>query len=273
MTPRAARRRIASRTVAIASGKGGVGKSTVSLNLALALAEASARTGLLDADFYGPDIPLMVGLVQRRELKTWALATNQALFAKLVLSPVERFGLKIMSNGFILTEEQPWLMDGMTTELLMHQLVNDVDWGDLDWLIVDLPPGTADVQQALLRRIQLDGALLVVTPQDVAHLDAKKVVSMCRRAKVRILGGIENMSGFVCPHCGELTPVFSTVPAERSVWSLGIERLGAVPFDPSISAAGDSGMPALVAHPESAYAAAFRALAATLTSSLSEPAP
>lgn len=256
--------------VAVGSGKGGVGKSTVSLNLALALAAGGAAVGLLDADVYGPNIPLMVGLVRTDWEQSWTLARNPAL-GELRLEPVRRFGLALMSAGFIIGEDQPLVWEAPLVRLLARQLLRNVAWGALDYLIVDLPPGTADVQQALAEEIPFSGALLVVTPQDVAHLDAKKAVQMYRRFGVPILGGVENMSGFLCPHCGEPADIFPRVPAARSIWAMGVEQLGAVPLDPAVSRAGDRGKPLLITHPDSPQAAAFRAAAQRLAARLAEP--
>lgn len=250
----------ARRVIAVGSGKGGVGKSTVSLNLALALREAGRRVGVLDADLYGPNIPLMVGLVREKWGGDWTLAQRGG---GMKIPPVERFGLQIMSAGFLVGEDQP-LADASLIRLLAAQFMWQVGWHDLDDLIVDLPPGTADAQQVFLRTVPFAGAILVVTPQDVAHLDAKKAVQMYRAAGVPILGGIENMSGFVCPDCGKRHDLFARVPPARSIWAMGIEKLGEIPIDPLVSRSGDTGQPLVVAHPGSLQAQAFRDIAARL---------
>ncbi len=240
-------------TIAVGSGKGGVGKSTVSLNLALALAADGAAVGVLDADLYGPDIPLMVGLARN----AWSREQTP-------LPPIERYGLKIMSAGFIIAEDQPMGVSGATVRMLLTQ----VAWGALDYLVIDLPPGTADVQQGLLQTIPLSGAVLVVTPQDVAHLDGRKALRQYTDAKVPVLGGVENMSGFVCPHCGEISDIFVRVSEARSIWALGVDKLGAITLDPALSRAGDTGRPLLVADPHSPQAAAFRYVAQRLKDKL-----
>jgi ATP-binding protein involved in chromosome partitioning len=255
--------------VAVGSGKGGVGKSTVSLNLALALAESGRAVGILDADLYGPNIPLMVGLVREKWGQDWTLA-RFGPGARTKIPPVERFGLKIMSAGFLVGEDQP-LADAALIRLLANQFMWQVDWGSLDYLIVDLPPGTADAQQVFVRAVSFAGAILIVTPQDVAHLDAKKAVQMYRRERVPILGAVENMSGFICPDCGNRIDLFSRVTDARSIWAMGIDRLGDVPLDPAVSQAGDTGRPLLVSHPESPQSEAFRQLAARLRRKLEEP--
>jgi ATP-binding protein involved in chromosome partitioning len=217
--------------VAVASGKGGVGKSTVSLNLARALAEQGHRVGLLDADIYGPDIPLMLGLKQTRELKQWALGRNPS-FGAPRLEPVEALGLKVMSVGFLLAEQQAFELPAALLSGVTRQLIDGVDWGVLDVLVVDLPPGTADLQQHLFANENVAGALIVVGPQDAAHLDARKLVSVLRSAGVPIIGAVENMSGLACPHCGERIDVFPRVHESRSVLR-EIPLIGTVPLDPA----------------------------------------
>lgn len=252
--------------MAVASGKGGVGKSTVSLNLALALSERGQRVGLLDADLYGPDLALMVGVTRRTPTKGVTIWRNRAVVAEKgpSIKPLERFGIQLMSMQFLVAEDQALAWSRPLVELLLQRFATDLDWGELDTLIVDLPPGTADVQQMVAERLNLDGALLVVTPQDVAHLDAKKVVAMFERSGVPVLGAVENMSGLRCPCCNTEIDVFPRVAEERSLWGQGIECLGRIPLDPSVAQAGDRGQPLLVADPESAPAQAFGDLAGRL---------
>src|SRR5690348_9566227 len=246
--------------IAVGSGKGGVGKSTVSLNLALALSQRGRNVGILDADLYGPNIPLMVGLVREKWGGDWTLAQRGN---KAKIPPVERFGLQIMSAGFLVGEDQP-LADASLIRLLAAQFMWQVGWHDLDDLIVDLPPGTADAQQVFLNAVPFAGAVLVVTPQDVAHLDAKKAIQMYRRAKVPILDGVENMRGLTCPDCGNSHDRSPRVPEARSIWAMGIDKRGESPLNPLVSQAGDNGRPLLITHPESPQAAAFRELAEKL---------
>jgi ATP-binding protein involved in chromosome partitioning len=215
-------------TIAVASGKGGVGKSTVTLNLALALAPR-ANVGILDADLYGPDIPAMLGLTRLRDADRWTVWSR----GQNRLRPIEERGLKVMSAAFLLGERQVMPWSSMTLPFVLRQLVGDVDWGALDFLLIDLPPGTADLQVEVFKTVPLDGVLLVVGPQDVAHLDAKKVVTLVRDADVPLLGAVENMSGFVCPGCGETHDVFPPVQPERSLWADGVERLAKLPLDPA----------------------------------------
>ena len=251
----------ASHVIAVASGKGGVGKSTLTLNIALALARDGAKVGVLDADLYGPDIPLMVGLKREqraRELQLWRLGRP------IALPPVEVHGLRLMSIGFLVGEDQALSLPAMSTELLLRQLVTETAWGELDYLLIDLPPGTGDVQQQLVRMLRLDGVVVVVGPQDVSHLDAKRLLELFSDGGIRVLGAVENMAALICPHCGETISVFGEVPASRSIWSLGVRRLGSIPLDPALA----SGPPVLVAAPESAPAREIVAIAAAIAKQL-----
>lgn len=249
--------------VAVGSGKGGVGKSTVALNLALALSERGHATGVLDADVYGPDIPLMVNIKRSQWLRNWDLWKSKKV-GGLTLEPVERFGVKFMSTGFLIGEDQPLALEAESVEMIMRQFSQDVVWGELDYLIVDLPPGTADLQQRLTRTVPLTGAIIVVTPQDAAHLDAKKVLNMYRNAGVKIFGGVENMSFLLCPECGEEIEMFPKVREDRSLWAMGVEPLVKLAFDPALGRAGDAGTPLLVSSPDHPESVVFRDLAARL---------
>ena len=246
--------------LAVSSGKGGVGKSTVSLNLALAFAAEGWPTGLLDADIYGPDIPLMVGLTRRAPAKGVTIWRNPKEGRKI--EPLERFGIKLMSTQFLVGENQALSWSAPLVDLLLQRFTDDIAWGDIDFLVIDLPPGTADIQQQLARRLPLNGAVVVVTPQDAAHLDAKKVLAMFEQLAVPVVGGIDNMSGLACPSCGHIIEVFEPVAPERSIWATGLERLIHIPIHRSIAGAG--GRPLLVEHSESAEAEAFRTLARRL---------
>ena len=217
--------------VAVGSGKGGVGKSTVTLHLAYALRRHGWNVGILDADLYGPDIPLMLNLKRERDAKRWDLWRG----GDVRLEPLERDGLQVMSVGFLIGERQSLTLAAPLLGAALRQLVTQVEWHGLDVLLVDLPPGTADLQQQLVGVVALAGALVVVGPQDVAHLDARKFVRFLRDADVRVLGGVENMSGLLCPHCGERIEVFPSGPAERAIWADGVPLLGRIPLDPDLT--------------------------------------
>ncbi len=239
-----------------------MGKSTVSLNLALALAAQGWPTGLLDADIYGPDIPLMVGITRRAPTKSVTIWRNPKHGRRI--EPLERFGIKVMSTQFLVAEDQALSWSAPLVELLVQRFTSDIAWGKIDFLVIDLPPGTADIQQQMARHLDLSGALVVVTPQDAAHLDAKKVLAMFEQSSVPIIGGVENMSGLLCPCCGSLIEVFSPVAPARSIWAAGVDRLAGIPIHAAV--AGDDGRPLLVEHPGSAEAEAFRTLARRLKS-------
>ncbi|MFA5890278.1 MAG: P-loop NTPase [Actinomycetota bacterium] len=246
--------------IAVGSGKGGVGKSTVSLNVALALGDTGARVGLLDADLFGPNIPRMLNLMRRESVSSWELARNPELGATRI-EPMEKFGMKIMSSAFIIGEDHPLTLQSSFVDMIVRQFFHDVAWDDLDYLIVDLPPGTADLHQTLVSRFPLSAAIVVVTPEDVAHLDGRKAIEMFRRARVRMLGGVENMTFLQCPHCKEEIELLPRVAAERSIWSRGVSRLAQVPFDPNVAIAGETGWPVMITAPHSEAALAFRAVA------------
>jgi ATP-binding protein involved in chromosome partitioning len=238
--------------VAGASGKGGVGKSTVAANLAVALAELGHRVGVLDADIYGPSMPMMFGITDRPRIEV-----NRVI-------PFERYGVKVMSLGFIVDTDTPVIWRGPMVMKALEQLMGDVEWGELDYMIVDLPPGTGDAQLTITQRVPLSGAVIVTTPQDVALIDARKGLAMFRKVNVPVIGIVENMSGFVCPHCGERTDVFKSGGGRRTAELLGTPFLGAIPLDPEIVAGGDLGQPIVVARPEGAHAQAFRRVAETV---------
>ncbi len=246
-----------SHVIAVGSGKGGVGKSTVASNLALALARAGARVGLMDADVYGPNLPLMLGVT----------ATPQSENGKIV--PVPAHGIRLISMGFFLKEDEPVIWRGPMLHGVMKQFLGDVDWGTLDYLVIDLPPGTGDVQLTLSQVIPLSGAVIVTTPQDVALLDARKAIAMFKKVNVPILGIIENMSGFVCPHCNERTEVFGSGGGQKTAERLGVPLFGSIPLDPKLMRASDSGQPLLVTAPDSPLAQVFidvaRAVAARVS--------
>jgi len=220
--------------IAIASGKGGVGKSTVATNLALALARTGARVGLMDADVYGPSVPLMLGAVGARP----AAAQKEGW-----MEPVERHGIKFMSIGLLTGRDTPVIWRGPMASKLIQQFLGQVDWGELDYLLIDLPPGTGDVQLTLTQAAPLSGAVIVTTPQDVAVGVTMRGLRMFEQVQVPILGVVENMSGFVCSHCNKTTDVFRTGGGEKAAIEFGVPYLGAIPLDASVAAAGDAGRP------------------------------
>lgn len=221
--------RPAKRVIVVASGKGGVGKSTVALNVARAL-RVHGATGILDLDFYGPNIPAMLGVTHSWWMKEWTIAKR----VPMKIPVLERNGLQIMSAGLILGDDQPLGFDAQTAQLLLRQFVRNVMWHDLEYLVVDLPPGTSAVQHMLLKELRPDAAIVVVTPQELAHLDARKAVQMLRAAHIRVIGGVENMTHFCCEHCGGTTQLSAVAP-DNTIWAMGIERLASLPFDTGLA--------------------------------------
>jgi ATP-binding protein involved in chromosome partitioning len=235
--------------VAVASGKGGVGKSTVAVNLAVRLAQLGHRVGLLDVDIYGPSIPTMFGITER---------------PRVVGERVQAFvkdGVRLMSLGSIVDADTPIVWRGPMVVKAIEQMLNDVDWGELDYLILDMPPGTGDAQLTVTQKIPLAGAVIVTTPQDVALIDARKGLAMFRKVNVPVVGIVENMSSFVCPHCGQATDIFKRGGGERTAELLGTRFLGRIPLDPAIVQGGDAGVPIVVAQPQGPHAEAFRQVA------------
>jgi ATP-binding protein involved in chromosome partitioning len=241
------------RIIAIASGKGGVGKSTVSANLAVALARAGKRTGLLDADIYGPSQPRMMGVNQR----------PQSPDGKTIL-PLHAHGVTLMSIGLMLKEGEAVVWRGPMLQGALQQMMGQVAWGELDALIVDLPPGTGDVQLTLSQKYPITGAIVVSTPQDVALIDARKALDMFEKTRVPILGIVENMSTYICPNCGHEAHIFGHGGARAEAERLGIPFLGEIPLELSIRLSGDGGTPVAAARPDSPEARAFAAIAERL---------
>ncbi len=243
--------------IAIASGKGGVGKSTVTTNLAVALSQAGAKVGLMDADVYGPSIPLMVG------------AENEKPYTQgSKIIPIQRFGVSMMSLGFLLEDGQAVMWRGPMVAGTVRQLLADVEWGDLDYLLVDLPPGTGDAPMSLAQLVPLTGVVIVTTPHNVAANIAGKSVHLFRRLNAPILGVVENMAGYLTPS-GEILRVFAGTSGEELAASLKIPYLGSLPLDPAISEAGDLGVPAIISSPDRPHAAAFHEIAGRLAQQVS----
>src|ERR671915_69874 len=244
--------------VAVASGKGGVGKSTVAANLAVALALEGASVGLLDADITGPNIPLMLGV------EGAPVASPEGK-----ITPLERYGVKVISIQFFVPEGQPIVWRGPLVGGAIQQFLRDVDWGELDYLVIDLPPGTSDAQLTLAQAVPISGALLVTTPQDVALLDVQKALAMFRRLSVPVMGIVENMSAFICPDCGGVTEIFGRGGGERFAQEHGLEYLGGVPLDVKVRQGGDAGVPAVAQREPGLAAEVLRALARTVAARMS----
>ncbi len=250
--------------IAVSSGKGGVGKSMVATNLAVALAKEGLRVGLLDADIYGPNIPRMFGETRRPRV------TGDK--GSEMIEPLEAHGVLLMSLGFLLEEEQPAIMRGPLISGVLKQFLGQVSWGSLQLMVVDMPPGTGDAQLSLVQTIDIDGAVMVTTPQAVSVGDVRRGVKMFERVNTRILGIIENMGGLVCPHCGELIDVFGSSGGERLSREMGLPFLGSVPLDPSVRRAGDAGTPTVTSAPDSPAGRALTDLAGQLLRSVRLPA-
>lgn len=235
--------------IAVASGKGGVGKSTVAVNLAIALAKEGFSVGLLDADIYGPSIPLMLGV------------NEQPLFDGQKLIPIEKYGIKLMSLGFLVDSSDPVIWRGALVTRALQQLMSDVKWDGVDLILFDMPPGTGDAQLTLSQNVALDGAIIVSTPQDVALADAVKGVQMFRKVNVPILGIVENMSYFICSNCGGRHEIFDHGGVKRACQKIGTELLGEIPLDGEIRVGGDKGIPVVANSDNSANAVAFNDVA------------
>jgi ATP-binding protein involved in chromosome partitioning len=232
--------------IAVGSGKGGVGKSTTAVNLAVALARLGARVGLLDADIYGPSVPAMLGLSGRPESPD-----NKSI------EPMRAFGVETMSIGYLIEDETPMIWRGPMATSAMTQFFNDTLWDDLDYLLIDLPPGTGDIQLTLTQKIPLAGAVIVTTPQDIATLDAKKALKMFEKVEVPVLGIIENMAVHTCRNCGQVEHLFGEGGGERMAAQYGVPLLGSLPLEIGIREQGDAGTPITAAAPESTAAQAY----------------
>ena len=249
--------------IAVASGKGGVGKSTTAVNLALALAAEGARVGILDADIYGPSQPQMLGVGQRRPEIVGEQGQQQML-------PINAYGIQSISMGYLVTEDTPMLWRGPMATGALQQLLMQTRWDNLDYLIIDMPPGTGDIQITLAQKVPVTGAVIVTTPQDIALLDAKKGIEMFRKVNVPILGVIENMAIHICSNCGHEEHVFGEGGGERIARDYQTELLGSLPLDLSIRADADRGKPSVAADPESAISQKYRAIARKLAANVQQ---
>jgi len=238
--------------IAVASGKGGVGKSTTAANFALALKDEGLKVGILDADIYGPSMPRLLGVHGQPQ----QLAGNR-------LDPMRAYGLKIMSMGFLVDEETPMIWRGPMVMSALTQMLKDVAWGELDVLVVDMPPGTGDAQLTMAQQVPLAGAIIVSTPQDLALIDARKGLNMFKKVNVPVLGIVENMSTFICPHCGERSDIFGHGGAKEEAAKLGVPFLGEVPLTMAVRETSDAGKPLVATDPSSPAAEAYRVIAAS----------
>ena len=246
--------------IAVSSGKGGVGKSTVAANLAVSFARDGKKVGLLDADIYGPNIPVMFGEKRRPQV------TGTRGQERIV--PLEAHGVKLMSLGFLLEEEQPAIMRGPLVTGVLKQFLEQVEWGELDVLVIDLPPGTGDAQLSLVQTIDIDGAVMVTTPQEVSTGDVRRAIRMFERVNTDVLGIIENMSGFACPSCGDTHQIFGSGGGRSLAEATGVGFLGQVPLDTAVRTAGDTGQPTAASAPDSPAGEAFSEIAARVMSAV-----
>jgi ATP-binding protein involved in chromosome partitioning len=251
--------------IAVASGKGGVGKSTTAVNLALGLRDLGLKVGILDADIYGPSMPKLLAIREKPQ----TIGGNR-------LKPIERYGMPVMSIGFLIEEETPMIWRGPMVMSALTQMLREVEWGTLDVMVVDMPPGTGDAQLTMAQQVPLKGAVIVSTPQDLALVDARRGIAMFRRVNVPVLGIVENMSTFICPHCGGRSDIFGHGGARHEAERLGVPFLGEVPLDMIIREKSDAGLPVVASAPDSEHAKIYRGIAARVRDSLagaSRPAP
>lgn len=244
--------------IAVASGKGGVGKSTIAANLALALKSIGLKTGLMDADIYGPSVPRLMGITG---IKPETTDTGK-------IKPLAVYGIKVMSMGFMIDENAPIIWRGPMVSKAIKQFLYDVDWGNLDILVIDMPPGTGDAQLTLAQKSPLSGAIIVTTPQDIALIDARKGLEMFRKVGAPVLGLIENMSMFICPHCGKKTHIFGQDGAKREAEKIGCDFIGSLPLDSKIRETSDLGTPVVTAEPESPHTNTFTKIAKEIAEKL-----
>lgn len=245
-------------TIAVASGKGGVGKSTVAVNLAASLARSGAKVGLLDLDIYGPSIPTMMGVNEPIQMTQGGR-----------MIPIVNYDIKMISVGFVLEEDAPLIWRGPLVMQIVKQFLKDVEWGELDYLVIDLPPGTGDAQLTLAQTIPLTGAIVVTTPQDISLIDARRAITMFEKIAVPVLGIIENMSYFLCPHCGEKTEIFSSGGGEKTSQKYNVPLIGKIPIDTEIRVGGDAGKPIIISNPKSPQSVEFINIGCAVASMIS----
>ena len=239
--------------IAVASGKGGVGKSTTAINVAISLGLQGLKVGILDADIYGPSLPRMIDVNEKPKSHDGK-----------TLEPIQKYGLKCMSIGFLVPEDTPTIWRGPMVMSALQQMLKDVAWGNLDALVVDMPPGTGDAQLTMSQRVPLAGAVIVSTPQDIALLDARKGLNMFKKVNVPVLGIVENMSTFICPKCGEPTEIFGTGGAKQEALRLGVDFLGGIPLHKDIRTTSDDGTPIVLEFPDSIHSKSYRDIASAI---------
>jgi ATP-binding protein involved in chromosome partitioning len=247
--------------IAVASGKGGVGKSTTAINLALGLRDLGLKVGVLDADIYGPSLPKLLAIRERPQT-----------VGGTRLKPISRFGLTVMSIGFLIEEETPMIWRGPMVMSALTQMLREVEWGTLDVMVVDMPPGTGDAQLTMAQQVPLKGAVIVSTPQDLALIDARRGIAMFKRVNVPVLGIVENMSTFICPSCGTRSDIFGHGGARHEAERLNVPFLGEVPLDIAIRETSDAGLPIVATQPDGTHAAAYRAIAQAVHAQLTSGA-
>jgi ATP-binding protein involved in chromosome partitioning len=248
--------------IAVASGKGGVGKSTTAVNLALGLRDLGMKVGVLDADIYGPSLPKLLAIKEKPQT-----------IGGTRLKPIERYGLTVMSIGFLIEEETPMIWRGPMVMSALTQMLREVEWGTLDIMVVDMPPGTGDAQLTMAQQVPLRGAVIVSTPQDLALIDARRGIAMFKRVNVPVLGIVENMSTFICPKCGARSDIFGHGGARHEAERLGVPFLGEVPLEMSIRETSDAGLPIVATQPDNPHAAAYRTIAANVRDQLGSGGP
>jgi len=247
--------------IAVASGKGGVGKSTTAVNLALGLRDLGLKVGILDADIYGPSMPKLLSIRERPQM-----------LGGTRLKPITRYGLSVMSIGFLIEEETPMIWRGPMVMSALTQMLREVEWGKLDVMVVDMPPGTGDAQLTMAQQVPLKGAVIVSTPQDLALIDARRGIAMFRKVNVPVLGIVENMSYFLCPKCGERSDIFSHGGAQREAERMGVPFLGEVPLHMTIREKSDAGLPVVATEPDGVHAKIYRGIAEKVHAQLIQPA-
>lgn len=246
---------------AFGAGKGGVGKSTVTLNVAFALRDLGYQVGVIDADIFGPNIPRMLNLARKDSVKYWDLAYAPGTVS---IPPLDHLGIQVISSGFVLGEDDSLRLGGPYLDMVVRQFLFDVAWRNLDIMLIDLPPGTTDIHASVIRQAPLTGVVVVVTPDDVAHLDGRRAIDMFAALGARVVGGVENMGPLICTTCGTPLDLHPPAQKQRTIWQRGVRRLGRIPFDLDVARGAQEGVPVVVRSPQSPATRAFREIAESL---------